>query len=123
MPPSTRVVALLCVAEIVSMAGAFAYPALLPLLVDAWHMSNSTAGLVSGSFFGGYMVAVPLLTSLTDRIDARRIYFFATLLAAAGNLGFGLVADGPWTGVLFQTLAGAGLAGTYMPGLKILSDN
>lgn len=105
------------------MTGAVAYPALLPLLVSAWDMSNSTAGLISGSYFGGYMLAVPLLTSLTDRVDARRIYLFGTLLAALGMLGFGLLANGPWTGVLFQAIAGAGLAGTYMPGLKILSDH
>jgi len=121
--PAARVVALLCIAEIASMAGTVAYPALLPVLVHAWDMSNSTAGLVSGSFFAGYLVAVPLLTSLTDRVDARRIYVFATLLAAGGTLGFGWLAHGPATGILFQTIAGAGLAGTYMPGLKILSDH
>jgi MFS family permease len=68
------------------------------------------------------MLAVPVLTSLTDRIDARRIYFFATLLAAVGTAGFGWLADGVVTAVLFQAIAGMGLAGTYMPGLRILSD-
>lgn len=118
-----RVTALLCIAEILSMTSSVAYPALLPTLRDAWSISNSAAGLISGSYFAGYMVAVPILTSITDRIDARRVYLFATLLAAVGALGFGLFARGAASAVLFQVLAGAGLAGTYMPGLRILSDH
>lgn len=105
------------------MTGFAAFPALLPLLLDAWAMSNSEAGAISGMFFGGYMLAVPLLTSLTDRVDARRVYLFACGLASAGGFGFALYADGFWSAAFFQALTGAGLAGTYMPGLKILSDH
>jgi MFS family permease len=105
------------------MTGAVAYPALLPRLRDEWALSNSGAGFISGSFFAGYMLVVPILTSLTDRLDARRVYFCGTLLSAAGAAGFGLYANGQISGALLQTLAGAGLAGTYMPGLKILSDH
>jgi len=104
------------------MTATMAYPALLPVLLAEWNLSNSSAGLIGGSFFGGYMLAVPVLTSLTDRVDARRIYFFATLLGAIGAAGFGWLAEGVVTGVLFQAIAGMGLAGTYMPGLRILSD-
>jgi MFS family permease len=114
---------LLCIAEILSMTGAVAYPALLPRLREEWGLANSAAGFISGSFFGGYMLAVPFLTSLTDRLDARRVYFFATLLSAAGAAGFGFYAQGQISGAVFQALCGAGLAGTYMPGLKILSDH
>lgn len=98
-------------------------PALLSLLIDTWSLSNSQAGLITGIFFAGYMAAVPVLTSLTDRIDARRIYLFATTLSLIGASGFALWADGFWSALLFQAIAGAGLAGTYMPGLKILSDH
>lgn len=85
-------------------------------------MSGAEAGFIGGAFFAGYMAAVPLLSALTDRVDARRVYFFSTLLAVAGTLGFGLFAQGVASGAAFQALAGAGLAGTYMPGLKALTD-
>jgi MFS family permease len=117
-----RVVALLCSAEVLSMTGFSTYPALLAPLREAWGMSGAEAGFIGGVFFAGYMVAVPLLSALTDRIDARRVYFFSTLLAVAGTLGFGLFARGVASGALFQAIAGAGLAGTYMPGLKALTD-
>lgn len=117
-----RIVALLCAAEVLSMTGFSAYPALLAPLRETWGMSGAEAGFIGGVFFAGYMAAVPLLSAFTDRIDARRVYFFSTLLAVAGTLGFGLFAQGVASGALFQAIAGAGLAGTYMPGLKALTD-
>ncbi|CAG0932308.1 MAG: hypothetical protein EFKGCFLK_00916 [Rhodocyclaceae bacterium] len=117
-----RIVALLCAAEVLGMTGFSTYPALLAPLREAWGMSGAEAGFIGGAFFAGYMAAVPLLSALTDRVDARRVYFFSTLLAVAGTLGFGLFAQGVASGAAFQALAGAGLAGTYMPGLKALTD-
>ena len=43
-------------------------------------------------------------------------------MATAGLLGMGLFAYNFWTALFFMAMNGAGLAGTYMPGLKILSD-
>ncbi len=120
--PSLRIVTLLCAAEVLAMTGFSTYPALLAPLREAWGMSGTQAGLIGGVFFAGYMAAVPLLSGLTDRIDARRVFACSTLLAAGGTLGFGLAAEGVWSACLFQAIAGAGLAGTYMPGLKALTD-
>jgi MFS family permease len=105
------------------MTGFATYPALLPVLRAEWGMNNSQAGLISGIFFAGYMAATPVLVSLTDRIDARRIYLLATALACGGSLGFALLARSLWPAMLFQMMVGAGLAGTYMPGLRLLTDH
>ncbi|MBE0596171.1 MAG: MFS transporter, partial [Desulfuromonadales bacterium] len=118
-----RLVLLLCAAEILSMTGFATYPALLPVLQAEWGLTNSQAGLVSGTFFAGYMAAVPVLVGLTDRIDSRRIYLLATLLAVVGSLGFAYLAQGIFSALLFQAMVGAGLAGTYMPGLRLLTDH
>jgi MFS family permease len=44
-------------------------------------------------------------------------------VVAAGTAGFALYAHGAVTGGLFQLLVGVGIAGTYMPGLRALTDN
>jgi MFS family permease len=119
---TARVVVALCLAEVASMAAFSTYPALLPVIRDAWGLDNSAAGLVSGIYFGGYMAAVPFLSSLTDRVDARRVYALSALVSAAGAAGFGLFAQGQASALAWQAVAGAGLAGTYMPGLKLLAD-
>lgn len=121
MAPS-RIVFLMCVAETLSMITFATFPALIPVILPAWHLSNSEAGLISGMFFGGYMAAVPVLSSLTDRMDARRVYVFACVLGVLGSFGFAVLANGVASAIVCNALIGAGLAGTYMPGLKLLSD-
>jgi MFS family permease len=104
------------------MLGFSTYAALLPELRDAWSLSNSQAGVVGGMFFAGYVATVSLSTALTDRIDARWVYLAGGALAAAGSAGFGLMASGFWSAVVFQLVLGVGIAATYMPGLRLLSD-
>jgi MFS family permease len=117
-----RLIATICCAEVLSMTGFSAFVTLLPVLAPEFGLNNSQAGLVSGIVLGGYMAGVPILGPLTDRIDARRVYGVAALLAASGALGFSLVAHGFWSAFLCQALIGVGLAGTYIPGMKALTD-
>jgi MFS family permease len=63
-----------------------------------------------------------LLGPLTDRVDPRHVYLSASLTGAAGALGFTLMVDGFWSALVCQALLGVGLAGTYVPGLKLLGD-
>ena len=104
------------------MSGFAAYTTLLPLLQREWALSNSEAGLIGGVYYAGYVAVAPIMTSLTDRVDARRVYVLACGLSLAGAAGFMLFAEGLVSALVFQFLIGAGLGGTYMPGLKILAD-
>jgi MFS family permease len=117
-----KVVAVVCAAEITGMAPFSMFLALQPTLQLEWHLSNTASGWIASAYYAGYMLAVPVLASLTDRWDARTVWLGAITLAASGAIGFGTLADGPFTAALFQALAGAGLAGTYMPGLKLMDD-
>ncbi len=117
-----RLIALMCVAEIFATAGFATYPALLPRLVEVWSLSNSEAGIIGGVLFLGYVLAVPFLTSLTDRVDARSVYLCSTLVMCLGSGFFALVADGFFGALVGQLVFGMGFAGVYMPGLKALSD-
>ena len=112
----------LCLAEVLGMLGISTFSALLPELQAEWGLSNSQAGWITGIYYAGYLSAVPVLVSLTDRVDPRRIYLAAAALAGLSFLGFAFLAEGFWTALLFRTLAGVALAGTYMPGLKALTD-
>ncbi|MBT7942342.1 MAG: MFS transporter, partial [Alphaproteobacteria bacterium] len=64
-----------------------------------------------------------VLVSLTDRVSPRRIYYLSLVLAAVSCAGFAFLADGFWSSMIFRAFAGIGLAGSYMPGLKLLSDH
>jgi MFS family permease len=118
----TTVVLVVCVAEVLSMTPFSMFLALQPVLRDTWQLSNTASGWISSAYSGGYMLAVPVLSSLTDRTDARNVWLAACGMAALGAAGFAWLADGTWTATAFQVIAGAGLAGTYMPGLKVIAD-
>ena len=79
-------------------------------------------GWLVGIFFAAYVVMVPVLVALTDRVPVRRIYVLGTSLTALSHFGFALFADGFWSALVLRLLAGIGWAGTYMPGLKAIAD-
>ena len=119
---SPALVAVFCAAEALSMAGFALVPTLLPRLSVQWELSATAGGWLGGIFFFGYILAVPLLVSLTDRMDARRVYLVCAALSSVALAGFALFAHSFESALFWWWLAGLGLAGTYMPGLKALTD-
>jgi MFS family permease len=117
-----RFVIALCLAEILGMQSFGTFQALIPEFRLLWDLSNTDAGWISGIYFAGYVGAVPVLSSLTDRVDPKKIILASLALGGVASLGFALFADGFWTALILRALQGIGLAGTYMPGLKALSD-
>ena len=96
--------------------------AVLPELKMEWVLSETEAGLLGGIFFAGYVAGVLVLASLTDRIDPKWIYILSALVGGVSTIFIGLFADGLAAGLLLRFFAGLGMAGTYMPGLRGLTD-
>jgi MFS family permease len=115
-------IAAIFVGQALGMAGIVSFPALLPRFQHLWSLTNGEAGLISGIYFAGYIVAVPVLSTLTDRLDPRRIYVASLLFGAAATLGFALLANGAASVSLWRFLQGAAFGGAHMPGLRTLAD-
>ncbi len=113
----------LCLAEILALAAVATFPALLPKFRKIWELSNTEAGWISAAYFGGYMLFVPALAGITDRVDARKVMAGGAAAGAAASLLFALFAEGFWTALALRFAAGISLAGVYMPGLKVVSDH
>jgi len=117
------IIAAMCAGQLGSLLPHVVVPSILAaFLIPEWHLSGAQAGLLAGSGAAGYTLTVPVLATLTDRIDARKILIAGSALSALGTLLFGLFASGLWSGALFNAIAGVGFAGAYMPGLKALTD-
>jgi predicted MFS family arabinose efflux permease len=116
-------VAAMCLGQVGNLLPHVAVPAVMPQhLMPLWNLSGSQAGMMASAFAIGYMVSVPVLTTLTDRIDARIILLIGSAVSALATLAFGLWAHGLWSATAIWFVAGAGFAGAYMPGLKALTD-
>jgi len=121
-PSPSKLVIVVCAAQVLVQIGAFFWPALLPTMMPLWTLSNSEAGWITASFYGAYMLSVPVLVTLTDRVDPKRVYLFGVSSTVLGHLMFALLADGFWSALILRALTGMGWAGTYMTGLKLLAD-
>ncbi len=114
--------AALCVAELGTMLVWSNFAAVLPLLQKEWHLSNTEAGLIFTAYQVGYILAVAVLSTATDWIAPRKIYLAGTLWAGLAGLAFPLWAQGASSALILRTLAGIGLAGTYMPGMRLVAE-
>jgi len=119
--PSTAGVVGICVAEILSLSGYSIVPALLPQIIDAWSLTSTEGGWLAGMISAGYMFAVVPLVAATDRVPARTVYLASAALSIASSFGVAL-SDTFAPALCFRALAGMGLAGMYMPGLRALTD-
>ena len=112
----------LCLAELGTMLVFSNFAAVLPLLQREWRLSNTGAGLIFTAYQVGYILAVAILSTLTDWVEPRRIYVAGALWGGLAGLAFPLWAQGPGSALLLRTLAGIGLAGTYMPGMRLVAE-
>jgi MFS family permease len=113
----------MCIGQVGNLLPHVVVPAVMTRhLIPQWDLSASQAGFMASSFALGYMLAVPFLTALTDRMDARLILLTGSAVSGLATLAFGLLADGLWSAIAIWGLAGIGFAGAYMPGLKALVD-
>jgi predicted MFS family arabinose efflux permease len=113
----------MCVAQVCNLLPHVMVPAIMAQhLMPLWHLSAAQAGLMASAYAFGYMLAVPVLTALTDRYDARGILLAGSAVSGLATIAFGLFADGLLSASLLWAVAGAGFGGAYMPGLKALTD-
>ena len=82
-----RAVVVMCAAQSCAQIGAFGVAALIPTLIPAWSLTNTEAGWISGIYYAAYTLVVPLLSSLTDRVDPKRIYLGSVALTAVAFAG------------------------------------
>ena len=113
----------ICIGQVGNLLPHVVVPAVMAQhLIPLWQLSAGEAGLMASAFAIGYMLAVPVLTALTDRMDARDILLVGSTVSGIATCAFGLFSDGLTSAIVIWGLAGIGFAGAYMPGLKALTD-
>jgi len=98
------------------------YSALLPILQKEWSLTNSQAGWIYSSYQIGYILSVVFLTSLTDYTNPKYIYLVTAFWSGISGMLFSLWSEGFASALILRTLMGIGFAGTYMPGLRMVSE-
>ncbi len=114
--------AAVCLCEMATMLVFLNYTAILPILQAEWGMRHGEAGLIFSAYQACYLLAVLVLASLTDRMDTRAIYLASATWAGVASLAFPMFAQGFRSAAILRALAGIGLAGTYVPGMRLVAQ-
>lgn len=108
--------------KFVIMLPGSSYIAAAPIIRNEWGLNNTQVGLVAAAMFLGYAFAALLVIPMTDRFKPSSIFIGSTVLFAAANLLFPLLARDFGTGLILRVLAGVAMVGVYMPGVRIVSE-
>src|SRR2546427_3768658 len=113
---------LLSAAEILTMLTFGNYSAALPVLRQQWAIAAAQAGAIFAGQQIGYTAAVLVLSTLTDVAGVRIIYLLSAIWNAVFGALFATFADGFGSALVLRTLGGMGLAGTYVPGIRLVVE-
>lgn len=93
----------------------------MPMIVDAFHISLATAGLTVSVYAAGVMVGAPLLTTITGRIPRKRLILLIMTVFIVGNL---LTAAAPnFTVLLLGRVVSALAHGIFMTVATVIAAN
>ncbi|MCH7744704.1 MAG: MFS transporter [Chloroflexi bacterium] len=98
------------------------FVAAMPFIQDEWQINNTQAGAIFSAYQAGFAVAALLVIPLTDRLEPRHILFGSATVSVIANVLFPIAADGVITASILRAVAGAGLVGVYVPGLRVISE-
>jgi MFS family permease len=94
----------------------------LPLLQNEWQLTNGQAGAIQSAGQVGYLLSVLALSSLTDYIKSKNIIICGAIWSGVWNLVFVALAHDTTSAVILRAMIGFGIAGIYMPGVKLISQ-
>jgi MFS family permease len=118
----TRSVTVLALAAVLSMSLWFVSAAILPEIVAEAGIGPGRAAALSSAVQIGFVIGALAMAvhGTADRYDPRRVMLLSALIAAAANLALLATPLGGWAQVVLRALTGAGLAGVYPVGMKVL---
>lgn len=119
-----RMVAVLAVVELFSMALWLSASAVVPQLTQEWGLTEGQGAWMTMSVQIGFVVGALLsaITNLADRVSGRWLVASAALLGAMFNLAIPVFDVGPDTALVLRFLTGVALAGVYPPGMKLVAS-
>jgi len=117
-----RMLALLCLAVVLSFCCWFSANAIAPELKSVWALSDAQAAWLTNGVQLGFVIGALLasLFNLPDLIRMNRLMAGSALLAAASNAAI-VLEPGPVGAVACRMVTGFALAGVYPPALKLVS--
>ena len=98
------------------------YVTAISFIQDEWRLNNTQAGAVYSAYLAGYVGSALIVIPLTDRLGSKYIFMGSGVISIVAHVLFSQVAQGMASGAVLLAIAGVGLVGVYMPGLRAISE-
>ncbi len=120
---ANRALALVSLAVLLASSTWFSGTAAAPVLKRIWLLSDSGSAWLTISVQLGFITGTFLYSflNLSDRFNARWVFFASAAASALFNAGFAWAGYGLVSAVVFRFLTGLALAGVYPVGMKIIA--
>ncbi|NKE05858.1 MFS transporter [Mesobacillus selenatarsenatis] len=118
----TRLLWTLSIAQFLAMQVWFNFSAVMPVVEKEWDLSSTESGIIVAFFHIGYVAAVFFYSFLSDRYNPKYSFMYGALIAGVSGILFGVLAQGFWSALLLRFISGVGIAGIYVPGMKIVAQ-
>ena len=94
----------------------------MPVIEDEWGLTSSQSGIIIAFFHVGYVGAIIFYSLLIDKYNPKYFIVMGAFIAGLSGVAFAIFAEGFWLTLLLRMISGVGIAGIYVPGLRILTD-
>ncbi|WP_257008313.1 MFS transporter [Bacillus sp. FJAT-45350] len=109
------------VAQFLAMQIWFNFSAVMPVIEQEWGLTPTQSGIIIAFFHVGYVIAILFYSFLIDKYNPKYSFVFGALVAGIAGIIFALFAQGFWSTLILRMISGIGIAGIYVPGMRILS--
>ena len=122
-PGRWRQLAIIGIGVLMAFGPWFSASAVAPLLAAEWHTTRLDLPLLTVAVQLGFAAGALILAAsgAADALPGGRLFALGALVAALGNLGFAVAADGPTVALAWRFATGFGLAAVYPIALKMLA--
>ncbi|REK75583.1 MFS transporter [Paenibacillus paeoniae] len=99
----------------------FNFSAIMPVIEMEWGLTASQSGFIIASFQVGYVVAIIIYSVLIEKYNPKSFFVYGAFVAGISGIAFAFFAQGFWISLLLRFLSGIGVAGIYVPGVRLLT--
>jgi len=116
-----RILLIISIAQFMIMQVWYNFSAILSSVRELWSLTNFQAGMIISGFQLGYVFAVLFFSFLSDSRSPQKIFVLGALVTGISSLLFAFFAQGFYSALIFRTLAGIGMGGVYVPGMRLIT--
>lgn len=99
----------------------FNFSAVMPIIEREWGLTSTQLGIIIAFFQIGYVAGIVVYSILLEKYNPKYFMIFGALISGISGIVFAIFAHNFWIALLLRFISGIGIAGIYVPGMRVLT--